>query len=97
MITKDSTETTIYNLEDLCDKAVDSLVEIIKDQDPSAELGVQSTRSFAPGLTTTMVHPNGISRHAVNEEAQPGGEGITFEMTLGIVWKHFNDWCLDQE
>ena len=53
-IIKNSAELDMFELRD---KAVDSLVDIIKTQESSAALGVRSTRRFAPGLTTTMVHP----------------------------------------
>ena len=80
---KDLTVEDDAVMDYLRDRAVDSLVHVMS-QDRSSKVGVRSTRNFAPGLTTTMIHPHKVSRSAVSENAKPAGEQVTFEFTMGM-------------
>ena len=82
---KNSAADPSDDIKDLQDRAVESLVEIIRTQDSSEKLRVRSTRSFAPGLTTTMLHPARIPRHAVSDADTAAREGVTLEVTLDMA------------
>ena len=63
------------------DKAAKSLAEVITMQ-RTKDMGVRSRRSFAPGLTTTMIHPARVSRSSVSEA---GKDQVTFQMQMDIA------------
>ena len=89
---QDELESSVYkdvagaesSYEDMRERAVSSLTEVL-ELHRTGDLRVRSRRSFAPGLTTTMIHPNTVPRTTVSERSESSEEGVTFEISLSMT------------